>query len=271
MRKQFMAAFGTLSLFLVWGPSVHADLVDIVSEHVDFSQGYVNADGSLYNGIGASSINSIVSNQWATFTQNFVTLRFYAVYDNPADRMVFFGSTSLMPLDIGIISPSGQQFFDPVTSNILPPDLLTSIANTNHAFDSFLTIGAANWRDVPQTQLGLFATPTMPTTMLNGLHVAPDADGIALVPTYDHDGNPGTPNIDNPLSIPDASGRVLYAQITVPRGTQFSFNGTIGFRPDGSGIEIRQAFSFASVPIPGALSLLVCSAVMGRSRRRRST
>lgn len=265
LRAAFAATLFSAALLPV--ANVQADFVRVERERVDFREGYIAADGSLYNGPDADLINQAVSDRWADFRRDYVVLRFYAVFDNPADRMVFFGSTDVQPLDIQVVSPAGRQFFEPYTNNILPPDMSAALMNTDLAFDSWLTVGAADWQDVPDTQLGLFATPTMDTTMIDGLHVPAARDGLAMVPTYDHDGDPGTPDIFNPLSLPDSQGRVLFAQITAPRHTRFNFNGSLAYFRAGSELEIERTFTFNAIPAPGVAGLLVVAGLIGMRRR----
>lgn len=260
-RNVFTGA--VLLCLLSTGSSAQANFVRVVRERMDFSNGHINADGSLYNGIGASTINQLVSNAWSTFSQDFAVIRFYAVFNDPTDRMFFFGSTSVQPLSLNVVNPAGRQFFESNTSDILPGQIANSVINPNQAFDSWLTIGAADAQADPGNRL--FATPTMPTSMINGLNIPADRDGIFVIPFIDTN-----PDVFNPLTIPDAQGRVLFAQITIQRRTRYSFRGSLAYFPAGDrNSELERIFSFAAVPAPGAISLLAMAGLIGRSRRRR--
>ena len=245
------------------GSTARADFVRVMRERMDFSNGYLNADGSLYSGSGAALINQQVSNAWSTFSQDFAVLRFYAVFNDPTDRMFFFGSTFVQPLSLNVFNPAGRQFFEPNTSSILPGNLLNSLSNPTLAFDSWLTIGAADAQADPGNDLT--ATPTMPNSMLDGMSIPADRDGIFLQPFLSTN-----PDVFNPLTTPDAQGRVLFAQITIQRRTRYSFRGSLAYFPAGDrNFEIERTFSFAAVPAPGAISLLAMAGLIGRSRRRR--
>lgn len=267
MTRNVCAGVGLLCLLSV-GSTARADFVRVQRETMDFSSGYISADGSLYNGSNASLINQQVSDAWSTFSQDFAVIRFYAVFNDPTDEMFLFGSTSVQPLSLNVINPSGRQFFEPNVSSILPGNMLNSLGNPTLAFDSWFTIGIADDQDDPFNTL--FATPTMPNSMLNGMNIPADRDGIAMIPFIDHDNNPGTPDVTNPLLLPDAQGRVLFAQITIQRGTRYSFSGSLAYFPSGDrNFDIERTFSFAAVPAPGAISLLAMAGLIGRSRRRR--
>lgn len=243
--------------------NARADFIRVERERMDFSSGYINADGSLYSANGAALINQQVGDAWSSFSQDFVVMRFYAVFNDPTDVMFFFGSTSVQPLSLNVINPSGRQFFESFTNNILPPHISNTLTDPNSAFDSWLTIGAAGLQDDPLD--ALFATPTMPTSMLNGLNIPADRDGIAMQPFISTN-----PDVFNPLAMPDANGRILFAQITIQRGTRYSFSGSLAFFPGGDrNFEIERTFSIASVPAPGVISLLAVAGLLGRSRRRR--
>jgi len=261
-RASLRAVAFASPLALALSSVARADFTGVSVEVMDFSQGYVTANGSLYSGDNAAAINQLVADRWATFSNDMVVLRFYATFSNPADRMIFFGSTELQPLDLVIQTPPGRQFFEPNTFDIFPPFITDVPGNVDLAFDSWLTIGAADWQDVPQEPLALFATPTMPTSMLDGLSIPAARDGIAMVPTFE-DGE------INPLSLPDAQGRVLFAQLSVHRGTRFGFTGSLAYFPSGAGLEVERTFVFASVPGPGTLALAALAGLAARARRRR--
>jgi len=262
LRISLRAVVIAAILVLAASQAARADFTGVSMEVMDFSQGYVTANGSLYSGSNAATINQLVANRWATFSNDMVVLRFYATFSNPADRMIFFGSTDLQALNLAIQTPPGRQFFEPNTFDILPPFITDVPGNVDIAFDSWLTIGAADWQDVPQEPLALFATPTMPNSMLDGLAIPAARDGLAMVPTFE-DGQ------INPLSLPDAQGRVLFAQITVQRGTSFGFAGSLAYFPSGAGLEVERTFVFTSVPGPGTLALAALAGLAARARRRR--
>ena len=162
-----------------------------MSERMDFSNGYINADGSVYNGPNASLINQQVSNAWSTFSQDYAVLRFYAVFNDPTDEMVMFGSFAPYTLELNIINPDGRQFFDPNTSTrILPGNMLDSIGDPMMAFDSWFTIGVADDQNDPHNTL---IAINMPESMVDGVNITPGAGILVLVPTIDHDNNPDTP------------------------------------------------------------------------------
>lgn len=261
MNTRSLCIFTGLLVCLSLAPPVRADFIGVTSQTVDFSSGYVNADGSTYSGPGASLINPQVSGAWSSFSTNFAVLRFYAHFNDPTDEMIFFGAADF-PLAIQVITPSGQQFFEPVTDSLLPADLFDTLVNPNVAFDSWLTVGVAD--RAAAVNFNVFATPTIPITMLNGLNVATNRDGMFLIP---EGSTPGSPN---PASLPDAMGRVLFAQITVPSGTLFSFSGSLAYLDGGSALEIEQTFFFASIPAPGAAALLAIAGLIGSTRRKRA-
>ena len=100
--------------------------------------------------------------------------------------------------------------------------------------------------------------------------VEPARDATTDLHNTSHDNNAGTPDIVNPITLPDANGRVLFAQITVPRSTLYGFRGSIAYLDGTTGLEINSVFAFASVPAPGAISLLALAGLCGRPRRRRA-
>jgi len=81
-----------------------------------------------------------------------------------------------------------------------------------------------------------------------------------------------TPN--SPLAVPDASGRVLIAQLTIDVATEPGATGISGSMlvqwDDPNGNTTQQSASFDHpIPAPGALALLGMAGLMGTRRRRR--
>jgi hypothetical protein len=237
-------SIGTVVL-LVGSPAL-GDLVGVHSEQVDFSQGLVMADGSLYSGDHASSVNRNVRDAWAIFSQTHTVFRFYADFDNPADQLVFFGSYDVAHLRAEIISPTSTDFFDPNASNLLPPAMWNFSSRPTWAFDSWITIGAATWDEAVEGGGGIYTAGPLPTTFIGGFDVPSEESLIAVPPT-------DTNGVTNPLTLPDAQGRVLYAQVAVPLETFFDLDGTLIFRPNGSGAQIYIPFQFRSVSAGGDL------------------
>ena len=145
MYHRYPCAIALMAGLLLTSTFARADYVRVIRESVDFSSGYVMADGSLYAGANAAFINSQVSSAWSSFSSTYSVLRFYASFNDPADRMIFFGSTESMALDINVVNPTGRQFFESNTTSILPPSIINATTNVNLAFDSWLTVGAAAW------------------------------------------------------------------------------------------------------------------------------
>ncbi len=259
MLRIMSAMVTCLALGNLGGPA-RGDYVRVVTERMDFSDGYVMADGSIYDGTSADLINGLVSDAWATFSQDYAVVRFYALFNDPLDQMVFFGAMS-DPLSLNILGPSNNQFFDPRTDHVTPDSLLVTAFDPNNAFDSWLTIGAAD-SDTLNNQGSVVVTPGMPTSLVDGLDLTGDREGLGALWEV------GAPPGPNPLTVPDALGRVLFAQITIERGTRYSFIGNIGFLNAGGDIEFERTFSLAAVPAPGALSLLAIAGLTAQRRRR---
>ncbi len=232
-------------IVLVIATPAIGDIVAAHSEEVDFSQGYRMADGSLYSGTNAAAINAAVSSEWATFSQTHAVFRFYADVDNPADRVNGFVSYVTAEMRAAIISPPASDFFDSKTTNLLAPSVLDMASQPLRAFDSWVTIGAATDEEA-QAAEGISIGGPLPTTFIGGFFVPSDGAIIAIPPTI-------STGAVNPLSIPDAENRVLYAQVTVPRGTFFDFDGTLVYRPNGTGAELWAPIQFRSVTDSGAL------------------
>ena len=241
--KMLQTAMGLIALLVAspaWG-----DIVAAHSEEVDFSQGYLMADGSLYNGPNAAAINAAVSSEWATFSQTHAVFRFYADVDNPADRVVGLVSFSPAEMRAAIISPASSDFFDPATTSLLTPSVLNMASQPLTAFDSWVTVGAASFEEA-QTGEGISIGGPLPTTFVGGFFVPSNGAIIATAPTL-------LSGAINPITIPDAENRVLYAQVTVPRGTFFDFDGTLIYRPNGTGAELWAPIEFRSVTDTGGL------------------
>ena len=240
-----------------------ADYVRSVTEIMDFSNGYVMADGSIYDGWLADETNAAVRDAWPTLSRDFVVVRFYALFNDPDDRMVLFGNTADGPLRLNIVSPAGRQVFeDEIIGGTLPPQIAAASAIPTLAFDSWFTIGGATIGEFEQNPGRTGTLGTLPTSMADGLDMPGQPEAFLWAIPHLSSGE------SNPVALPDDQGRVLYAQITVPRGTRFGFSGTIGFVPAGEEAELRRTFSFAAVPTPGALALLAIAG-LGGSRRRR--
>ncbi len=200
--------------------------------------------------------------EWAELYQNppagVQVFGVYAVFDNPADRLLGVIGDANNPLHIWTDSPGGfhQVRSQDFGSDLAPSGGLMKI-NPVLVYDSFVTIGVQAGYEGENTT-GL--TPGW----FDLVSAAFNSDGMIGPATEGwFNGNP-----DNMQGAPDGDGRVMIAQLSVYDGWT-TINGkslVIGWN-DAEGDTHQTPDSFEIVPAPGALALLGLAGL--RTRRRR--
>lgn len=224
---------------LVLTAAAHAEITGVQVSEIDFSSGYVNADGSIHAASAAA-----VSAEWTAFSNNWTTYRLWATVDT-IDSVVggFVGSVDdsyALVFDAGI----GGQFFN--SGGDTPTDLSFLTVGPTIAFDSWLTIGDAE----PNADVFIFD----PDNAVDGFSGTVSAENLGVLTS-------------NPTAgggvVSDGQGgfRVLLGQFTVESQSSFSGQGRI--IGGGQIVEVEWL-----IPAPGGLALLGLAAIGGRRRRR---
>ncbi len=212
--------------------------------------------------VGNSVHADYVGIEWAALEQgqpeDIFVFGVYAVFDNPADRLLgVIGEPNNM-LHIWTDSPGGyhQTGAAQLGSDLAPASTFTDIF-PELFYDSFVTLGlGAGYEGESTTGL----TPGW----FDAVSVGFNNDGT-LGPAVEgwFNGNP-----DNTQGAPDGDGRVMIAQLSVNDGWT-TINGkslVIGWN-DAAGNTSQTPTNF-KIPAPGALALLGLAGLSGARRRR---
>ena len=220
------------------------------------------AGGACAMLVGNSAHADYVGIEWAALEQgqpeDIFVFGVYAVFNDPADRLLgVIGDPNTM-LDIWTDSPGGyhQTGAAMLGSDLAPASAFTDIF-PELMYDSFVTIGlGAGYAGENTTGL----TPGWFDLVSPGFNetgmIGPASEGW-------FNGNP-----DNTQGAPDDDGRVMIAQLSVNDGWT-TINGrslVIGW--NNAAGETSQTVDSFKIPAPGALVLLGLAGLSGARRRR---
>jgi hypothetical protein len=161
--------------------------------------------------------------------EGYTVWRIYAEFNNPGDRLVAVFGNSASPMSIQ--SGGGNFYQDPDGGNTAPDaDVIASAPSAE--WDTFCTIGLA--KDIAGTDL-TGTSPLFPVFINGSSFQSSNAAWF-------------TPNVQ-PQGAPNAGGRVLIMQLTVPDG---------GFGPTCSvGIQYRPAGMMSDVVVNNTSPILL--------------
>jgi hypothetical protein len=215
--------------------------------------------------------------------QDHSVFRIYANFDDPGDRLVaVFGSPSLGSMTLQSRNGSDTDFGNPFYNNptggggITAPSEEQIAIDPDRRWDTFATIGLST---VDQSPVGDFTSLTPGFQGVVGTEYVVTNGAWYSLPTFDDDGDTGTPEVPPPQTLAGWTGdgddalRVMLLQLTVVAGD--NVRGTINidyFPPLGTGggtIVVHQPFQTFNtfIPAPSSVALLLVAAA-GRSRRR---
>lgn len=243
--KAKYGVFAGLTGALVVAAGAQAGFVGFQVTEVDFSSGYVNADGSI-NASGAAEVGAA----WTGgFSDNWDTYRLWVqVNDAMASVGAFSGSADnsiAMILDPGA---GGVFFNDPLAGNTAPSTGFFAFA-ANLAFDTYVTIGSSD-------ATGSAPSITDPDGIIGDLSGPVNGENVGVTTT---------PVAGNGV-VSDGMGgfRVLLGQFTVQEGSVFSGQGLVS----GPGLGSNFGEFTSEIPAPGALALLGVAGIATRRRRK---
>jgi len=224
-----------------------AEILGVEVTAVDFSSGYLLADGTIH-----APSAPVVSSAWSIFQDDWTTYRLWATVDD-ADAIVagFVGSED-DAFNLALYPGMGGVFFNETifggdtgfnTSNLITtPEL---------AFDSFLALGTAT---------DAAPTPTIldNDNLLQGLAGTVSAQDFGVIST-----SPG-PGVG---VVSDGGGgfRVLLGQFTVEAGSIFSGQG----RLIGGGQTVEVSWTTDPIPAPGVFWGVLAGLRLTSRRRKR--
>src|SRR5262245_55385344 len=192
--------------------------------------------------------------------------RVYANFSDPGDRLVVgFGSPALGPMTVQTRNFNDSDFGNPffnVPGHTTAPSQFDIAGNPDAEWDTFVTIGTPI-ADLPAGYDQTLLTPGFIPISGNNWVIGNSA--WYVLPTYDHDNNPGTPQIPPEQSVAswtgdgDLQNRVMMMQLTVAAGD--NVRGTLNldwFPPVGQGqVVVHETIqTFNTIPGPSALGLL---------------
>jgi hypothetical protein len=202
----------------------------------------------------------------------------YRVYANFSDPAIAWSSASearhTAPMTVQARNFNDSDFGNPffnVPGHTTAPSQFDISGNPDVEWDTFVTIGTPI-ADLPFDGDHTLLTPGF--TPISGTNWSINNAGWYLTPTYDHDSNPGTPEIPPEQSVAgwtgdgDLQNRVMMMQLTVNAGD--NVRGTLNlswFPPIGQGEIVTQQTvqTFNSfIPGPSALGLLGVVALVAR-------
>lgn len=208
--------------------------------------------------------------------QDWWVYRVYANFTDPADRLIegygspTQGSAVIESRNSTDTGPGGNFFNTPGGTLAPTQDIINN--NPLAQWDSFFTIGVSIADQGDPFDMTL-VTPQF--TPLSGNSLTITNGAWYVVPTWDHDNNPGTDPIAPPQTIAgyagdgDLQNRVMMLQLTVAAGE--NVRGTmnvITFQPyPGGSNPFHLGQTFNSIPGPAALALVAIAAAF-RNRRR---
>ncbi|MCA9295119.1 MAG: hypothetical protein KC983_01355 [Phycisphaerales bacterium] len=246
MSKHKICARATAVGALLIAGGAHAAITGIQATEVDFSSGYVMADGSVDAGSAAS-----VSAAWSTFHNSWDTFRLWATVESSLDIVAAVSGSVDNGIDLIFDPGAGGVFYNNAFGSLTAPN--TAILNPfpEVAFDTFITMGTADNSVAPPSIVDL-------NNDFNGLagHVQAQNLGYTVTPA------PGF----GVQSDGQGGFRVLLGQFTVASGDTFSGQALVS----GGGLIVFDdwAISSGTVPSPGVLALLGVAGLAGRRRRR---
>ncbi|MEM7228607.1 MAG: 6-bladed beta-propeller [Planctomycetota bacterium] len=202
----------------------HAEIVGVEVTSVDFSEGYVNFDGTINPNHAAE-----VAAAWETFDQEWDVYRLWIVVNDPLvqDASVF-GSVDLDVFFVLDPGAGGTFYNDVLESKLTPPVIAAFALSPTLAFDTFVSAGPSEF---DATSVNIFNGPA-----LGGLQTSVVENEIAIQSTW---GEAGA------YVATDARGthRILMGQFAVQEGSEFSgqgqfsagntFNFIAAFGPNG--------------------------------------
>jgi len=242
--NSFKITFGVAVLSL--STAVQASVVGAAVERMDFSNGYVLADGSTVAGADGT-----ISAGWAAFDAFHDVYRVYAVTDDPVDVVAMIAGSQDFGFDLTFQSTSGVFWNHALGSNSAPNlGLISAIGDPTMAFDTFLTMGYAEQGGGP---------------------------GLSFVGAFDLSGDFAQQNVGYFVLPPDAlpsvdqgdgTYRTLVGQFAVSEGDDLW--GQVRIVGVGLGNQNFETFaSFSTIPSPATLALLGLAGLAGARRRRR--
>jgi len=177
--------------------TLHAGITGAELTIVDFSNGYINADGTI-NPAGADD----VADAWTAFSETWQVVRLWAIVENDDDTVAMFSGSEDLATALILDPGTGGAFYNNVFGGLGAPNTAVFAFFPEAAFDSYITIGSSDSGGVSiSTQdtndaLNDLAGEVSEENL--GWFVAPPVAGAGIV----DDG--------------DGGYRVLLAQLTVP-------------------------------------------------------
>jgi hypothetical protein len=226
--------------------SAHAEILGVQVTEVDFSNGYLLADGSVY-----ADTSAAVGNAWTTFSQDWKTYRLWATVDTADTTLAGFVGSQDDAYPLVLDPGTGGAFFNEATfGGDTAINAATTAINPMLAFDTYLTLGSA-------TSEGLSPTILDADNQLGGLAGLVEAEDFGVITTTP---TPGAGVVGDGFG----GWRVLLGQFTVAADSEFSGQG----RLIGGGQIVEVDWTTAPIPSPGVPALLTVVGVIGRRRRR---
>jgi hypothetical protein len=175
----------------------HANITGGEITVVDFSAGYVNADGTI-NASGAAEVAAA----WATFSDDYEVIRLWATVDTVNATVAAFAGSDDMDFELILDPGTGGVFYNNIFGGMTAPIAAAFPFFPEAAFDSFATIGSSD---------NSGATVNFQDTgnAFNGFAGLVQNDNIAWY---------FAPPVAGAGVVSDGAGgyRVLLAQLTVP-------------------------------------------------------
>jgi MYXO-CTERM domain-containing protein len=244
-KVQIHAAAAAVSALLI-AAGAPAAITGIQATEVDFSAGYVMADGS----VDAGSATDVAA-AWATFHNAWDTFRLWATVDSSMDIVAAVTGSVDNSIDLIFDPGAAGVFYNNAFGGMTAPSTAALSPFPEVAFDTFITLGAADSSVTPPVIIDL-------NNDFNGLTGLVQAQNL---------GYTVTPAAGFGVQ-PDGQGgfRVLLGQFTIAKGDTFSGQAIV----TGGGLSLFDTWSISSgtVPAPGALALLGLAGLAGRRRRR---
>jgi hypothetical protein len=209
--------------------------------------------------------------------------RVYANFSDANDRLVVgFGSPSMGAMTVQTRNEDDSDFGDALFNTpggVTAPSQLEIDANPAAQWDTFASIGVSIADQAPDGDL---TSLTPGFGQIQGNNWSQNNAAWYVLPTIDHDNNPGTPEVPPPQTLASFAGdgnaalRVLMLQLTVVSGQNVRGTLNLGWFPPlgGGGGQIVidepfETFNSFTIPGPGAIALLVIGGVVGVGGRRR--
>ncbi|MEM7228598.1 MAG: MYXO-CTERM sorting domain-containing protein [Planctomycetota bacterium] len=223
----------------------HAEIIGAQVTEVDFSNGYVNADGSI-NASNAVEIGAA----WSSFGQQWDTYRLWVQVDSLDDRINTVSGSQDNAINLVLNPGAGGVFFQEPLGLTVPPDTAFFGVVPTLAFDTFYSLGSS---DASLAGPGIVDSSNG-LQNLNGLYEFDNAGWFLPGPALGQDG-----------IVSDGEGgfRVLLGQFTVAEDSTFSGQAII------TGIGLQEFVTFSSeIPAPGTVAVLAAAGLAGSRRRR---